>query len=311
MKKILIGVLVALFLIPSLSQAQIPGGLNKLKNAGNKTKTDKPEVPETKTPVTSDKGIVSEFHKAHYSEILFCKATQPDVAATQEFITAFDYKDDVTGCVYLKPISAWSRKIKVNIFLNDELAATFTDQLTENTAAFYLRILRKMESTESVDFQNKILKLPNGDYNIRLEMWGSPDGLTDDKEVIAKGEFKLTKMYVEPAPTKKFSDTKPGMVNATLEQQAVKLVNAKATEEGWKEKYTKAIIESTDWGIIKNEYTGAIIKRRIDMQLYGVWPDGKCKTVGFGFEQEYSGGGNYGALKYTGIGDMYQVICDK
>ena len=168
-----------------------------------------------------------------------------------------------------------------------------------------------MGSTESVDFENKILKLNNGDYTIRLEMWGSSDGVSNDKEVIAKGEFKLTKMYVEPAPTKKYSDMKPGMVNASLEQQALKLVNAKAAADGWKEKYTKAKIESTDWVIIKDEYTGVILHRRIDMQLYGVWPDGKCKMVGFEFQEEYTGGGNYGSLQYTGIGDMYQVICEQ
>ena len=94
-------------------------------------------------------------------------------------------------------------------------------------------------------------------------------------------------------------------------QQALKLVNEKAMADGWKEKYTKVKIESTDWGIIKNEYTGVIIKRRIDMQIYGVWPDGKCKMVGFGFEEEYSGGDKYGSLRYTGIGDMTQVICEQ
>jgi hypothetical protein len=314
MKKNLILAIIALFLIPAITVAQLPGGLNKLKNV-EKPKTDKPEVqdtkvPETKTPVNTDKGIVSDFHKTHFDQILFCEATQPDVAASQEFITSFDYKDDITGCVYLKPIAAYSRKIMVKMFLNEELVASFNDQLTDYTSAFYLRILRKMGSTESSDFTNKILKLPNGDYNIRLEMWGSPDGASTDKEVIAKGEFKITKMYVEPAPTQKYSTMKPGMVNATLEQQAIKLVNEKAAAEGWKEKYTKAKIESTDWGIIKNEYTGNIIKRRIDMVLYGAWPDGKCKMVSFGFEEEYSGGGNYGSLKYTGIGDMTQVICE-
>jgi len=109
----------------------------------------------------------------------------------------------------------------------------------------------------------------------------------------------------------KFSDIKAGMVNAALEQQAIKLVTEKATNENWKEKYTKAKIVSTDWEIEKNEYTSEIICRKIYMKLYGVWPEGKCEAVDFGFKQDYIGGGKYGnSLIYNGIGDMTSVVCE-
>jgi len=53
----------------------------------------------------------------------------------------------------------------------------------------------------------------------------------------------------------KFNDIKAGMVNASFEQQAVKLVTDKATRERWAEKYSRAKIISTDWEIEKDEYT--------------------------------------------------------
>jgi hypothetical protein len=118
---------------------------------------------------------------------------------------------------------------------------------------------------------------------------------------------------VKPAviATGKFSDIIAGMVNATLEQQAIKLVTEKATNENWKEKYTKAKIVSTNWEIEKNEYTSEIICRKIYMKLYGVWPEGKCEAVDFGFKQDYIGDGKYSdSLIYNGIGDMTSIICE-
>jgi hypothetical protein len=82
---------------------------------------------------------------------------------------------------------------------------------------------------------------------------------------------------------KYFSDYTPGMSNAKLEQQAVDAINQKAENDHWKERYTKAIITSYDWVIENDEYTRAVICRKLYMMLYGVWPEGKCKAVYFGF----------------------------
>ena len=47
------------------------------------------------------------------------------------------------------------------------------------------------------------------------------------------------------------------------------------------------------------------------MKLYGVWPDGKCKAVEFGFKQDYMGGDKYTkSLIYNSIGDMNLIDCD-
>lgn len=111
--------------------------------------------------------------------------------------------------------------------------------------------------------------------------------------------------------SKKFSDYTAGMSNTQLEQQAVDAINLKAENEHWKERYTKAVILSEDWVTETNEYTGAIVCRKLYMMLYGVWPDGKCKAVYFGFRQDYNGGGKYSkTLQYHSIGDMTAIDCD-
>lgn len=110
---------------------------------------------------------------------------------------------------------------------------------------------------------------------------------------------------------KYFSDYTPGMKNTTLELQAVNAINQKAENEHWKERYTKAIILSEDWVTETNEYTGVIVCRKLYMMLYGVWPDGKCKAVYFGFRQDYNGGGKYSkTLQYHSIGDMNDIECE-
>jgi len=147
--------------------------------------------------------------------------------------------------------------------------------------------------------------MKDGKHNVVVELWN------EKKETIAKGEFSLEKGGASEKPTKKFSSIKAGMVNTTIEQQAVKAVNTKAANENWTEKYTKAKIVSTNWEIEKNEITGAIICRKIYMKLLGQWTDGKCNAVDMGFRQDYIGGGKYSStLIYNSIGDMTPVICE-
>lgn len=114
----------------------------------------------------------------------------------------------------------------------------------------------------------------------------------------------------ETAQLGKYSDIKANMKDANLEKQGLALVNEKATNEKWNEKYTKTKIVSKDWEVVKNELTGAVLYRKIFMSLYGVWPDGKCKAVGFGFIQNFDGIKFSSKLQYNSIGDMNQVECE-
>jgi len=123
--------------------------------------------------------------------------------------------------------------------------------------------------------------------------------------------FVCSAITVFSQSKKSFSDYTAGMTDGKLQQQAVDAINRKADNEHWKERYTKATILSDDWVIEKNEYTDNIVCRKLYMMLYGVWPDGKCKAVYFGFRQDYSGGGKYSkSLQYHSIGDMTEIECD-
>ncbi len=112
------------------------------------------------------------------------------------------------------------------------------------------------------------------------------------------------------APLGKYGDIKANMTDANLEKQGLALVNEKATNEKWNEKYTKAKIISKDWEVVKNKVTGAVLHRKIYMSLYGVWPNGKCKAVEFGFLQDFDGVKFSSKLQYNSIGDMTQVECE-
>jgi len=247
---------------------------------------------------------VSEFHKTHEGQILFCKGSVKDLPSDPVFVDAFNTKDEITACVYLKPnddLIKFKGKLVV-----DGAEPGYEIDNQQYKFAFTLYIISDNYGTEGSGFSNYMnFDMKDGKHKITIELWNAK------KETIAKGEFTLEKGGASEQPTEKFSSIKAGMVNAALEQQAVKAINAKATSENWTEKYTKAKIVSTSWEIEKNEITGAIICRKIYMKLLGVWPDGKCQAVDMGFRQDYTGGGKYSStLIYHSIGDMKPVICE-
>jgi len=166
-------------------------------------------------------------------------------------------------------------------------------------------LLAKEYSTESAGFSNYVLDM-TGEHKVRVELWKYYDS---SKKIIASGEFTISKVAAETVPTAKFSSIKAGMSNPTLEQQALNVINTRAKNENWEEKYTKAKIISTAWEVRKNPVTGAIEDRIIYMKLLAKWPDGKCKVVDFGFRQDYSGG-QYSSLKFNSIGEMTPVVCE-
>lgn len=89
---------------------------------------------------------------------------------------------------------------------------------------------------------------------------------------------------------------KPTMRNQDFEQKIVAAANHHARRESWKETFTKAIITSNDWGIIRRKYTGAITGRILEAACVAKWPDGHCTYQYFNFEQAYTGGGKYQKL---------------
>lgn len=101
---------------------------------------------------------------------------------------------------------------------------------------------------------------------------------------------------------------KAGMSNAGLEQQMV----AAANNQGWNDKFLKAIITSSSWNIAKNELTGVILYRWLGAVCTTKDNNGKCYYQEFSFKQEYTGGGNYsGTVKFNSYGGKKEIGCDK
>ncbi|MDP2386835.1 MAG: hypothetical protein Q8M29_10720 [Bacteroidota bacterium] len=276
--------------------------------------------------------FVSDYHKSHAGQIAFNKQASLDTKTAKDFVTEFDSKDDITAHVFMKTtIQSYDiynlsdpdklfknveRKFFTKYFIDDveQKVSGTGDALNgkwEGTTAFAIRVLSKSGNVSHNDFRNKILKLKGGKYKIRLEMWGGNGRDNSTKEAIAKGEFTLEKIeYVEPS-IGKYSSLKAAMVNADIEQQALKIANDHAAKEGLGSKYSKPKIAHDDWEIIKNEYTGAIMCRTISVVLYETRPESKCRATYFRFKQDYTGGGKYSnKLLFNGIGVSDRVDCD-
>jgi len=100
---------------------------------------------------------------------------------------------------------------------------------------------------------------------------------------------------------------KAGMKNAAMEQQMVTALN----KLGWKENFTKVVINSTDWTVKKNEL-GIILYRIV--AAVGIFKefDGKCWYQEFTFRQDYTGGGKFdNNIKYNSYGGKKEIGCDK
>jgi hypothetical protein len=101
-----------------------------------------------------------------------------------------------------------------------------------------------------------------------------------------------------------------GMKDAALEAGILKCIQNHAASMGWKEKFTKVKISSTDWYIITNEYTGVILGRSLDAYCLATWPDGHCTAQVFSFRQQYNGSGYSKAFICDGTGKQEDVDCN-
>ena len=98
------------------------------------------------------------------------------------------------------------------------------------------------------------------------------------------------------------------MNNASIEQQIV----AAANNEGWNDKFLKAIITSSSWNIEKNSLTSVIMYRYLSAVCTIKSPDGKCYYQEFTFRQDYAGNGNYDSkIKFNSYGGKKEIGCDK
>lgn len=139
---------------------------------------------------------------------------------------------------------------------------------------------------------------------------GSP-GREEEKKAyeLASGQFLLTNidegLELVNKHIPKYGIPEPFMKNEKLEKEALKLMRNYARNQGWKEKYHKAIITS-DYNV-KRSFAGLITGRTIIFALIGEWPDGRWTSQFFKTYQTYKGNDKYGPLRYDGTGKQRDV----
>ena len=95
-----------------------------------------------------------------------------------------------------------------------------------------------------------------------------------------------------------------------LEAKMVAFTNKYAQANGWKEKFSKAVI-TTDWYTLRHKITGEILGRTRDAAMCATWPDGHCTFQIIGFQQDYDGSKYSSSLIWGGVGDQTEIECEK
>lgn len=139
--------------------------------------------------------------------------------------------------------------------------------------------------------------VPLGNHEIKLEYCAyNFDDTGESKStytaVLATGSFTLVKQSNElPKIGKKWSDLKRGTSQPSLESKALAIAQKNSNIDQMKSEEIKIL--DSDWRIVKNELTGAILYRYMRVLLKASHPDGYCYSTPMEIKQEYSGNGNY------------------
>ncbi|MBL7726797.1 MAG: hypothetical protein JNM68_03880, partial [Dinghuibacter sp.] len=141
--------------------------------------------------------------------------------------------------------------------------------------------------------------------------WGGRDRIAYTSKPIAAGTFTLVKKGNNKLGSgRTWAGFESKMKNAELEKQMVETMNAKAAKDGWKEQFSKAKITTSEWNIVKNEYTGEKLYRTIEGVVYAKWPDGHCTAQDFSFIQYWKGTAFSKTLELGGIGNQTTLDCN-
>jgi hypothetical protein len=123
-------------------------------------------------------------------------------------------------------------------------------------------------------------------------------------------KWKAIVKKLKGANTAKVELPEAAMKDAALEAKMVAFTNKYGASNGWKEKFSKAIITS-DWQTLRNEITGVILGRKIEAAMCATWPDGHCTFQMIDFTEDYNGSAYSSSLGWGGVGDQSDIDCSK
>ncbi|HRG83590.1 MAG TPA: hypothetical protein PLO99_13825 [Chitinophagaceae bacterium] len=293
--------------------------------------------------VNSDmaKFFTSDFHKENVNKIVF--SSKPLVVGKEKemasFIkTSFKPGEMVYGTVYLgrtvKEAQNGKPILRINFFvehgreIRGEEYYIYVPDAEQSKSYFQFALVPDAQWVTDnyknyIERNNWTLILvaealaddhsdPVQKVNVELKFWasGAEQVKSDFQYDISDGAIALKnlskKLRADHLAAVKLP--KAGMSNPGLEQQMLAVANGL----GWKDKYSRTIITSSEWHIKKNELTGAIIYRGLSAVCITKDDEGKCYYQEFTFTQDYTGAGGYSSkLKFGGYGGKKELTCDK
>lgn len=287
-----------------------------------------------------DQGITGPLHQKYVGKIVFSKSViKKEETNEASFVKEFSIKEDIFFRVYMKEsiYNALCDSGYSTSYLDRDSEFYISIELDSETPFgrdLYLRNLMspdekkqyttfqgcfKKEEDEigAIDWkqfiENKQQSLTPGKHiiKIRLSVRGRNDKADYKGILVATGEFTLNipANFIDPNDPS-ICLPKANKKDAVLEAKMMVAVKKTIKDLGWKNEPTKIILKSTDWNIIKNEYTGRILKRSMEAFVASKI-EGKCAYELYTFYQDYTGSG-YQDKTYTGSAPLEteNIHCD-
>jgi hypothetical protein len=271
----------------------------------------------------------SNFHKQHVGKIAFSSSQISKTGTEGKLNPTFNATDRIYARAYFKN-SFWNTnmydkngdslrymehdhvKVYANIYIDgvkqdlliEQSSITEKEYKSARTQQLWFHPLVSDGLTE-INWLKIIAGMSIGTHNVKVEYCiresvGTGTSENRYEAILATGEFKLIKNDKQlPKIGKKWSDFKAGTKNPALEAKALAIAQKNSNIDNMKSVEIKIL--DSDWRIVKNEYTGAILYRYMQVLLKTSHPDGYCHSTPMEIKQEYVGGSYSSNLLLVGL----------
>ena len=283
---------------------------------------------------TANEGIKTDLQKNNLGKILFSKTFIDPVTGTASQIdSVFHLGDNIFARAFMStcmanymcfhgdefnPEKNDDGGFAVNVMIDDSLQPyllerdALSGELVGKTT-FNLNVISSGEraAMNSSSFVAALNNLPDGMHTVKIFVYGGNGFTMVTRDPVVLGSFKINKTPgSRVALGRNFNNVKAKMSNPALETQSVSKLNEKARAEGWKETFTKVKITEDNWIIERNDITGVIMGRKLEITALAKWPDGHCSTQEFSMWEDYTGSGYQSTMSVYGVGDQDDVDCN-
>lgn len=203
----------------------------------------------------------------------------------------------------------------MDVYIGDKLIFTAgLDTYGKNSYRMYRSFSDEYDLRRRV--ANELINLKYGTHTLTIKLSVSRKNTEKKSSVFAAGSIDF--IYNDALLSKLKNNEniclpKAEMNNSALANEFLAVIN-KAKKDGNQyfestDQFSLVRIISPSWAIIKNEYTGLIIKRNIAVLVAGKDEEGNCVKMTLGMSQDYTGGGNYGSTYVSSTGGRYEIPC--